>query len=114
MAASDHDRSLELAASHHLVEHEPRLVALTVAEPANARRKPLELEALAGPAEPMLQALVVGEEFEHRLVGGCDVRGIARQCCPAERPAPLAEGIANERRHEAGIPERFLEAAKRR
>src|SRR5690606_22554100 len=90
----------------------PGLVALLVAQPADSRRKSLERDLLAGPAEPLLQAMVVGEQLEQFAIGGGDVRRISRERDPAERAASLAERVANERRHEAGVrPGRAVESA---
>ena len=58
-----------LPVAHQLVEHQPRLGALAVAEPADARRQALERDALARQADPALQRRVVREQLEDRLVG---------------------------------------------
>jgi hypothetical protein len=44
MVAADHDRRLELAAPHHLVEGEAGEVALPQPEPADARGQALEVD----------------------------------------------------------------------
>src|SRR5690606_9865370 len=111
VVAADHDGRLQLAPAHHVVEEQSRPVALAVAEPADARRQPLEREALHALGEPAAQALVLGEELEERPVRPPDVLGVARERDPAERPAALAELVADERRHEARVGEGVLEAA---
>ena len=45
--------------AHELVEDEAHLRALAVAEPADARRQPLRLHALAGQADPAGEGLVL-------------------------------------------------------
>ena len=106
--------ALSRAVAHHLVEEQSRLVALAESEPADPRRQALERDPLAGPAEPVLQPRVVGEELEQRLVGGGDVGRIARERHPAERSASFAERVADERRNESRIVERLREAAELR
>ncbi len=61
-------------------------------------------------ADPSMQARVVREELEQRLVGGADVRRIARERRPAERAASHAELRTDVRRHEAREVEGPLEA----
>ena len=45
MVAADHDRRLEFAIRHHLVEGKPDAMAIAETDPANARRQALELDA---------------------------------------------------------------------
>ncbi len=59
MVAADHDRRLQLARGHHLVEGETEAMAVAEAHPADARRQALELDALAGHVEPVVQVRVV-------------------------------------------------------
>ena len=55
MIAADDDRGFELAVAHHLVEGETEAVALAEADPADARRQALEVDALARHVEPVVQ-----------------------------------------------------------
>ena len=114
VVAADHDRRLELAAAHHLVEAQPEPVALAVAEPADPRRQSLEGDPLARLRHPAREPLVVGELLEHRAVGRRDVGPVARQRDPAERALALAEQRPDVGGHEAGVGERALEAAEPR
>ena len=93
-----------------LVEREAGLRPLAVAEPADARRQPLERHPLLRHADPAAQRRVVGEELQHGLVGAPDVRRVARQRGPAERALALAEERPDERGHEA----REVEGVRRR
>ena len=45
MIAPDHDRRLQLALRHHLVEREAEAMAVAEPDPADARRQALELDA---------------------------------------------------------------------
>ena len=92
------------------LKRSPALRPLAVAQPADARRQPLELDLLLRQAHPARQMLVLGEEFQDRCVGGVDVLGIAGERHPAERSLALAEERADVGRHEAGIAEGVLAA----
>ena len=94
-----------------VVERQPGLVALAVAEPADPGRQPLERDPLLRAAHPLLQPVVVGEQVHHGLVGGGDVLRVARQRRPAERALALAEQRPDVGRHEAGELEGPLVAA---
>ncbi len=83
VVAPDHDRRRDLAAAHELVEAQPGAVAVAVADPADARRQPLEGDALAGLVEPALQPRVLGEQLAHGGVGGGDVVGLAGRAPPS-------------------------------
>ena len=77
MVPADDDRRLHLAGAHELVEDATRAGALAVAEPADSRRQPLEVDALGRGLEPAHQRRVAGELLEEGAVGGGDVRGLA-------------------------------------
>ena len=108
MVAADHDRRLQFPVPHQAVDRQAELRALAVAEPADARRQSLKLDALARHRNPARQRLVVREHLEREAVGAIDVFGIARQRDPAERPAALAEERADVLGHEAGNIEGVL------
>ena len=61
MIAADDDRRFQLAAAHHFVERKAEFVPLAVAEPADARRKPLERDALARHLDPAAQMIILRE-----------------------------------------------------
>ena len=113
VVAADHDRRAQLAAGHHLVEAQPGEVALAVAQPADPRRQPLEVHALARQRDPARDVLLVAEEVEDRVVGGVDVGRVARQRHPAERALALAEQRADVGGDEARIGERVRVAVGR-
>src|SRR3546814_8643811 len=85
MVAADHDRAFQLAAFYHLVEGEAEPVALAEADPADARRQALELDARARHVEPGMQMRIVGDQLLHLGVGLVDVLRVAGQSHPAER-----------------------------
>src|ERR1700726_3249765 len=114
MVATDHHRRGELAAAHHVVEAQPGEVALPGAEPADTRGESLEMHALAGGADPSMQPLVIGKQFEHRGVGARDVVRIAAQRDPPEWSPALAELVADVYGDEPRIRERIGEAAEAR
>jgi hypothetical protein len=98
----DDDRRLHGARPDELVERESGFRALAVPEPADPGRQPLERHLLLGHPEPAVERGLVGEELDERLVRPEDVRRVARQRDPPERPGALAEERADERGHEAG------------
>ena len=102
MVAADDDRGLDLAVAYELVEEQARLVPLAVAEPADARGQPLEVDELARRVEPPVQVLVVGEELLERRVGDGDVLGVTGQGDPAKGAEALAEERPDVGRDEAG------------
>ncbi|GAA3678162.1 hypothetical protein GCM10022203_09960 [Micrococcus yunnanensis] len=106
MVAADHDRRLDLALGHELVEEQAGLVALAVAQPADAGRQALELHELGGAVEPAVQVLVLGEQLLQGLVGHADVLRVAGERGPAERAEALAEQRADVGRDEARELER--------
>ena len=76
-------------------------MAVAQPDPADARRQALELDALPGHVEPVVQMRVVRHQLLHLGVGAVDVLGIARQRGPAERPDAAAEQRPDIGRHEA-------------
>src|SRR3546814_1851349 len=76
VVAADDDRSFQFAAADHFVEGQAELVALAQADPADARGQALELDALARHVEPVMQVLVVGDQFLDLGVGLVDVFGV--------------------------------------
>src|SRR6185312_11382748 len=46
---------------------------ITIAQPADARRQPLELDALARQLDPAAQDAVLGKQLQHQFVRGMDV-----------------------------------------
>jgi hypothetical protein len=108
--AADDDGGGDGSFAHHLVEEQAGLIALAIAEPADAGGQTLEGNLIGGEAEPFLQAEVVGEELEQGGVGPGDVLRVAREGNPAERPAAFAEGIADEGGDEAGVGEGIVDA----
>ncbi|MNT93059.1 hypothetical protein D3C72_2344460 [compost metagenome] len=78
MVAADDDRSAELAVLDHFVESKTKTMAITKANPADTRRQALEGDALGGHIKPIVQVLVVGQQFLHLGIGLADVFRITR------------------------------------
>ena len=109
MIAADHDRRADLAALDGVVEREPGLGAIAVAEPADARRQTLERDAFAGEANPALERDVGGKQALDDLVRRRDVLRITGERDPAERALAFAEQRADVLGHETLEAERVLE-----
>ena len=102
MVAADDDRRLHPAARHQLVEHRAGAGALAVAEPADARRQPLERHPLAARSGSSAWSLASsGNVARIASSVAAQVLRIARQHRPAERALALAEERPDEQRHEA-------------
>ncbi len=87
----DDDRRGQLPGAHHLVDPQPRLRPLAVAQPADAGRQALERDLLLGQAQPSVERRVLREELGQGRIGLQDVVRVARKRRPAERALPLAE-----------------------
>src|ERR1035437_8825421 len=61
VVAADHDGGLQFSIAHQPVDGEAEFGALAVAQPADARRQALKLNALARQREPSRQSLIMGE-----------------------------------------------------
>src|SRR5438094_5330614 len=110
MVAADDDRRLQFARAHHLVEREAGTMALAEAEPADARRQPLESDPLACEVEPPVQAFILREEFPDLRIGARDILRLAGERYPAKGAFADAEERTHVRGHEARIVERVLHA----
>src|SRR5262249_49639358 len=77
VVAADHDRRLDAAFAHELVDAQAEAGAIAIAEPENSRRQTLEGDALARQANPAHQRLVPSEHFERGLIRDANVVGIA-------------------------------------
>src|SRR3546814_12338725 len=97
VVAADDDRSFQFAAADHFVEGQAELVALAQADTADARGQALELDALARHVEPVMQVLVVGDQFLDLGSGPVPVFGVAGPPAPAERTGPAAHQRAHSR-----------------
>src|SRR5262245_23475693 len=110
MIAADHDRRLELALAHHFVEREPESMPLPVAQPADACRQSLELDACVGMIEPANEVLLLRKELACLGIGACDVLGVTRERYPAKRSHALTEQRPDVERHESLEIERIADA----
>src|SRR5262245_51530383 len=101
MVPTNHDGRLQLAARDHLIECQAKPMAVAQTYPAYARRQTLKAYARLGHVQPIVQMLVIREQFLHLGVGAPDVLGITRECCPPERPDAAAKERANVGRDKA-------------
>src|SRR5438270_6726676 len=101
MVAPDHDWRLDLAFLDQIIHGQPELRALAIAQPADARRQSLELDALARQIDPAIEDAVLREKLQNKIVGHGNIGGIAGERDPAERPASLTEQRTNICRHKA-------------
>src|SRR5579872_402108 len=100
MIASDYDRCLELATRHHLVECEPDAGPVAEPEPANTCGQTLKRDAFARQVEPLMQVLVLSNEFFDFCIGPIDIIGIAGECHPTKRPNAATKERPNVGRDE--------------
>ena len=77
-------------------------MALAQADPADAGRQALECYALARHVEPVVQVLIVGDQFLDLGVCPVDILRVTGQRAPAERADALAEQRPDIGGHEAG------------
>ncbi len=110
MVAADHDRRLQFAACHHLVEGEAQPMPVAEADPADPRRQALERNTLPRHVQPVVQVGVIRQQLLHLGIGAIDVFGIAGQRGPAERADAAAEQRTDVGGHEAREVERILDA----
>ena len=106
MVPPDDDRRRDLAGPDQLVERQPGLRPLAVAEPADAGRQALERHALLGERGSSARSArrpgtARGSARSVRRMSA----GSPRQRGPAERAPALAELGPDERRHEARVVE---------
>ena len=102
MVAANHDGSFQFAARHQIIQREAEFVALSVAQPADARRQSLESDALLRQMNPACENFVVRKHVEDELVRAINIRGLAGKRGPAKRPASFAEKRADVGGNEPG------------
>ena len=91
MIAADDNRRFQFAAGDQVIEREAEFVALSVTEPANARRQTLESHALLRESDPTAEDFVLRKHLPDQRIGAVDIRSLARKRRPAERPASFAK-----------------------
>src|SRR5580693_3848270 len=91
MIAPDDDGRFQLTRFHHFIERQTSQMPLSQAEPADARRKTLEGDALPCHLKPAMYAAIFREELLHLLVGLVDVVGISRKSHPTKWTFAFAE-----------------------
>ena len=107
MIAANHDGRAQFAVADHFIEGQAQLVAHAEADPADARGQALECNAFARHVQPVVQMLIVRDEFLDLGIGLVDVFRIATERDPAERADTFAKQWPHIGRHEAGEIERI-------
>src|ERR1700678_1790591 len=102
MVAANHDGSFQFAARHQITQREAEFVALSVAQPADARRQSLESHTLLRQMNPARENFVVRKHVEDELVRAINIRSLAGKRSPAEGPASCAEKRADVSGNEPG------------
>src|SRR4051794_15902041 len=74
-----------------MVERQTESRPFSVAEPADPRRKSLEVNPLAGEVDPAPKSLVLGEELKDQPVGARDICRVPRERHPTKRSLAPAE-----------------------
>ena len=105
MVTPDDDRGLHSSARDQLVDGMPRPRAVAVAEPADARRQPLERHTSTGEIKPSLEKSVLRKQLPELGIDHRDVGRVAGQCGPPKRADAAAEKRPDIRRDEARICE---------
>ena len=100
MVATDDDGCAHGTRPNELVEGEPCLRPLAVAQPADPGGQALERDLRLRHLDPAPKPGIVGEETQDLGVGAQDVGRVAGQGYPAKRPAALAELRPDEQRDE--------------
>ncbi len=109
MIPANHNRRGKLTGADHFVEGEAQLVTYTQTNPANTRGQALERDTLAGHVEPVVQVLVLGQDFFDLGIRFVDVLWIARQGGPTERTNAAAEQRSDVGRHKTREIERVFQ-----
>src|SRR6185437_13077482 len=110
MVASDRNRRADLTRCNEVVQRNAEARTITLAQPADPRRQPLEVNPLARELDPAREMLVVRKQVEHQPVGARNVSWIAGEGGPPKRPLPLAEQRPDICGHESGKVERSFES----
>ena len=69
MVTANDDRRLQLPRCNHFVESQTQAVTITQTDPANTRRKSLELNPFARHIEPAVQVDIIRQQFLDLLIG---------------------------------------------
>src|ERR1700683_3734731 len=102
MVAANDDRRLQLAACDHGVESKPKPMPIAQPHPADARRQPLKLDALARHVEPAMQMRIRRDELLHFLIRSVNILRVTRQRDPAKGANTATEERPDVGRDKAG------------
>src|SRR5699024_10450153 len=91
VVAANDERCGNLAFAQQVIKEQNSLVSLVVAEPADTCWQTFAFHVLFSGVAPLVQMLIVGEEFLERGSGDLDVFWVARKCSPAKWAETLAE-----------------------
>ena len=100
MVSADYNGRGEYAAGHHVVEGQTQAMAITQADPTNPGRQPLELDALTGHIQPVVQMRIGRDQLLYLGIRAIDVLRIARKGDPTKWANAPAEQGADIGRHE--------------
>src|SRR5437660_7996328 len=100
MVAPNHNRSLQLATLHRIVQSQSELRPLAITQPTDSRGQSLEPNPCPRQIDPPGQRLVLRKHVQHHLVSLVDIARLSRQRYPPKRPLALAEQRTDIRRHE--------------
>src|SRR5215831_14858411 len=103
MVAPDHHRRRDAAGADELVDGLPCARPVSVAEPADAGREPLESHPTWGQLEPAVEQPILREEPQELAVDLRNVVRVAREGCPSERTDPATEKRPDIGRDEARV-----------
>src|SRR5581483_4867752 len=110
MVAPNHDRRLQFALGHQVIQRHAEFVPLSISQPADSRWQTLKLHMFLCQRDPSPQMLVLGKHFQYQLVRSRDVRWLTGKRRPAEWPLALAKERPDIRRHEPREIVRVLHA----
>jgi len=96
MVATDGDRRANDSAPDQPIERESRFSALAVAESADPRRQPLEVDAPLRVIDPAAKRIVPWKQLEHRRVGAAMSAGSPDSATHRNGPEPRQKsGLTN-------------------
>src|SRR5258707_18170 len=110
MIAADDDGRFDFARADQIVEEEPDLGSVAIAEPTNARGQTLVGHPRARELDPSNEIGVVAHRAEDHLVGRRDVGRVPGERRPAEGALAAAEQRSDVGWHETRYVERAFGA----
>jgi len=109
MIAPNHNGRLQFTIADHFIKGEAQLVSLSETDPADTRRQTLEVNALTGRIQPLVEMWVIRNQLLHLGVSLVDILRVTRERCPTERPDTATEQWAHVSGNETREIERVLD-----